>query len=145
MLVVKPSWSAAGFGDGASLAAAGGVARLAVAFGGGASSDSVRGASLAATGGATRLAVALGGGASSVAVGGEARMTAGGNASTSGDGVGRVSESGGASEVWHLALSSSQKWIDKIPMANSAAFFIRIRENRFGLKSMTEARGARFA
>jgi hypothetical protein len=105
MLVVKPSWSAAGFGGGASLAA---------------------------TGGAARLAVALGGGASSVAVG-EARMTAGGDASTSGDGIGRASERGGASEVWHLAPSSSQKLTDKNPMANSAAFFIRIPENRFDL------------
>jgi hypothetical protein len=53
-------------------------------------------------------------------------MTAGG----SGNGAGRASESGGATEVWHLALSSSQKLTDKHPMAISAAFFIRIPENR---------------
>jgi hypothetical protein len=57
-------------------------------------------------------------------------MTAGGDASTSGVGAGRASESGGASDVWHLALSSSQKLADKHPMAISAAFFMRIPENR---------------
>jgi hypothetical protein len=89
---------------------------------------------LAARGGAERLAVALGGGASSVAIGGEARMMAGGGAPSSGDGAGRANESGGASEVWHLALSCSQKLTDKTPMANSAAFFMCIRANRFNLK-----------
>jgi hypothetical protein len=54
-------------------------------------------------------------------------MTAGGGAVSSGAGAGRASESGGASEVWHLALSCSQKLMDKSPRANSAAFFIRIR------------------
>jgi hypothetical protein len=57
-------------------------------------------------------------------------MTAGGDASTSGDGAGRARESGGASEVWHFALSGSQKPADNNPMANSAALFIRIPENR---------------
>jgi hypothetical protein len=55
-------------------------------------------------------------------------MTAGGGGTaSSGDAAGRASESGGASEVWHLALSGSPKLTDKNPMANSAAaFFIRI-------------------
>jgi hypothetical protein len=53
-------------------------------------------------------------------------MIAGGGAPSSGDGAGRASESGGASEVWHLALSFSQKLTDKNPMANNAAFFVRI-------------------
>jgi hypothetical protein len=57
-------------------------------------------------------------------------MTAGGGALSSGEGAGRASESGGASEVWHLALSGSQKLTDKTPMANSAALFIRIPKNR---------------
>jgi hypothetical protein len=91
------------------------------------------------------LVVAAGGGASSVAVGGEAMMTAGGGARSSGDGAGRASESGGESEVWHLARSSSQKLTDKSPMANSAAFFIGFPENRFDLKSMTGPPGPRFA
>src|SRR5438552_4476662 len=90
--------------------------------------------SLTATGAAGRLAAAFGGGVSSASVGGEARMTAGGGAPSSGDGAGRASESGGASEVWHLALSCSQKLKDKSPMASNAAFFMRIWANRFNLK-----------
>jgi hypothetical protein len=64
-------------------------------------------------------------------------MMAGGGAPSSGDGAGRASESGGASDVWHLALSCSQKLTDKNPMPNRAAFFIRIPAIRFNLKSMT--------
>jgi len=101
--VVKPSWSAAGLGGGASLAATGRAARFAVVFGGGASSASV---------------------------GGEARMMGGGEGFTSDGGAGRAIESGGASEVWHSALPGSQKPADRDPMANSAAFFIRMPENR---------------
>ena len=41
---------------------------------------------------------------------------------------------GGASEVWHLALSGSDKVTDKNPMASHAAFFVRILPNRFNLK-----------
>lgn len=120
--------------------AGGGGARLAVGFGGGASSVAAGGNASLATGDAARLAVALGGGASSAAAGGEARMTAGGGGTaSSGDGAGRASESGGASEVWHLALSGSQKLTDKNPMANSvAAFFIRIPKTA-DLKSMIAA------
>ena len=109
MRVVKPSWSAAGFGGGAPLAT---------------------------TGGAARLGVAVGGGASLVAVGGVARITAGGDASTSGAGL----ESGGESEVWQWAPSDRQTVTDSNPMANSAACFIRMWENRFDLKSMTGLR-----
>jgi len=83
--------------------------------------------SLTATGAAGRLAAAFGEGVSLASAGGEAMMTAGGGAVSSGAGAGRASESGGASEVWHLALSGSQKLTDKSPRANSAAFFIRIR------------------
>jgi hypothetical protein len=64
-------------------------------------------------------------------------MTAGGGALSSGDAAGRASESGGASEVWHLAPSSSQKMADKNPMAISAALFIRIWANRFEIAKMT--------
>jgi len=51
---------------------------------------------------------------------------AGGGAVSSGDGAGRASESGGAREVWQLALSGSAKPADKHPMANNVACFIRI-------------------
>ena len=112
-------------GGDASLAT-GGAARLAVARGGGASSVSVGGDACLATDGAARLAVVLGGGASSVAVGGVAIMTGGGGGTSSCVGAGRASESGGASEVWHLALSSEPRLTDKIPMAISAALFSRI-------------------
>ena len=117
--------SSAAVGGGASLATDG-AARLAVARGGRASSVSAGGEASLATGGAVRLAVARGGGASSVVVGGVAMMTGGGGGTSSCLGAGRASESGGASEVWHLALSVSPRLIDKNPMANSAAFFIRI-------------------
>ena len=86
--------------------------------------------SLAAIGGAARLAAASGGGAASVAAGGVAMMTAGGETSSA-DGAGLASESGGEREVWQLALSGNEKLPDKNPMAISAAFLIRISENRF--------------
>src|SRR4051812_4495784 len=115
-----------------SLAATGAAGRFAVAVG--VSSVSIGGEALllaagcglplAVTRGAERLAVAAGGSSSF----GEARMMGGGPLS-SGAGAGRASESGGASEVWHLALSSSQKLADKNPRTNSAALFIRIPAN----------------
>jgi hypothetical protein len=89
------------------------------------------GVSLAAIGGAARLAAASGGGAASVAAGGVAMMTAGGGETSSADGAGLASESGGEREVWQLALSGNEKLPDKNPMAISAAFLIRISENRF--------------
>ena len=64
-------------------------------------------------------------------------MMAGGGAVSSGDGAGRASESGGAREVWHLALSGSQKLTDKHPMANNAAFFIRISDNPWRFETLT--------
>jgi hypothetical protein len=48
----------------------------------------------------------------------------GGGAVSSGAGAGRANESGGASEVWHLALSSSPRPADKNPRASNAAFFV---------------------
>jgi hypothetical protein len=61
------------------------------------------------------LDVAVDGGRSSVAV-----------EPLSGNGAGLASESAGASEVWHRALSCSQKLSDTNPTANTAAFFFRI-------------------
>jgi hypothetical protein len=54
-----------------------------------------------------------------VAGGGEPLSIAGGGAS----------ESGGASEVSHLALPCSQKLTDKKPTANNATFFNRILQS----------------
>jgi hypothetical protein len=44
-------------------------------------------------------------------------------------GGGGASESGGASELSHLALPCSQKLTDKKPRANNAAFFNRILQS----------------
>jgi hypothetical protein len=52
-------------------------------------------------------------------------LVAGGGVSSCDKGVGMASESGGASEVWHLALSR-KKLTDIGPMTNSAMFFVRI-------------------
>jgi hypothetical protein len=65
----------------------------------------------------------------SVAVGGRTLVAAGGGEPLAVAGGGGASESGGASEVSHLALPCSQKLIDKKPTANSAAFFNRILQS----------------
>jgi hypothetical protein len=114
-------------GRGASLAVTGGAERLAVAVGGGTPSVADGGQTLVVADGAELLAVARGGDTSGVAIGGQTLLlVAGGAEPLSVNGGGGASESGGASEVWHLALLCNQKLTDKKPRANSAAFFIRI-------------------
>ena len=82
--------------------------------------------------GVERLEVAVDEGMSSVAVDGKIPwVLAAGTEPLSGDAAGLASESGGASEVWHRALSCSQKLTDRTPMANSAAFFFRILQIAF--------------
>jgi hypothetical protein len=84
--------------------------------------------SLASTLGAARLVVAVEERMSSVVTGGKTLLVvAVGAEFLSGNGLGLASESGGASEVWHWALScSSQKLMDKNPTTNNAALLFRI-------------------
>jgi hypothetical protein len=104
-------------GRGASLAVTGGTERLAVAVGGGTPSVADGGQTLVVADAAELLAVAIGGQTLLMVAGGAEPLSVNG---------GGASESGGESEVWHLALSCNQKLTDKKPRANSAAFFIRI-------------------
>jgi hypothetical protein len=116
-------------GRGASLAITGGTERLAVAVGGGTPSVADGGQKFVVADAAELLAVARGGDTLGVAIDGQTLLVvAGGAEPLSVNGGGGTSESGGASDVWHLALSSNQKLTDKKPKANSAAFFIRILE-----------------
>jgi hypothetical protein len=77
-------------------------------------------------GGLEFLAVARGGDALSAAIGGQALLVvvAAGAAPCSVDGG--ASESGGATDVWPLALPSSQPPADRKPRAKSVAIFIRV-------------------
>jgi hypothetical protein len=111
---------------GTSLAARGDTEPLAVSAGGGTSSVADDDPRLLFDDGVELLAAARGD-TLGAAIGGQTLLVAaGGAAPCSLNGGGGASESGGASDVWQLALSRNQTPATNKPRANSAAFFIRV-------------------